>query len=263
MGRQSIWFLSLYHFDSYLPITYFENRHCWSNSSPHPWTPDTLKLCQVLESTGELCTSGCPGCAPDQVHQNLWGQDSCIRIVFPTPREIAKSSLGWEQYSLCCSRSAACRLLGVHQRRRVSGSLPDLLNQSWLFNKVSGDSLPHADPSLIDDRLSDLFPSLLCEQTSKPHGPALANPPHFLLTAACSPLGPGLVLLSKLAGRHHIYSKLCSAPFGTDLAEASFLSMGFSCLEHFPQLVCVRLGPSLWWHPNQLLGFESTSLEDR
>lgn len=78
MGSRSIWFLNCIILIRILLIISFESSHCSSNPSPYILNSRTLslKLGRVLESTGEFCIAGCPGCTLDQVHQNLWEQGS-------------------------------------------------------------------------------------------------------------------------------------------------------------------------------------------
>ena len=99
----------------------------------------TWRLNNNKEANGDLCISRCPGDRPEQVHQNIGGQDSVRHQDFflTIAQGIALSSFMWEAvltllFKDWCLTQQYCHLLGVHQKCRVSSSSPDLLNQNLL-----------------------------------------------------------------------------------------------------------------------------------
>ena len=103
----------------------------------------TWRLNNNKEANGDLCISRCPGDRPEQVHQNIGGQDSVRHQDFflTIAQGIALSSFMWEAvltllFKDWCLTQQYCHLLGVHQKCRVSSSSPDLLNQNLLKNII-------------------------------------------------------------------------------------------------------------------------------
>lgn len=94
----------------YLPITSFENSHCWSNSNPHLLNSRTwpLKNCSILKFPRKRWTSGCQA-APQTKHIRIsGGRMHALGYFFNNFQGDFKEQLYLEAYAHLTIQTTAC-----------------------------------------------------------------------------------------------------------------------------------------------------------